>query len=75
MAKRVGVYLSQYDQQRLEKFGLPLIDIIRAGFAKLELEEDLGKVKLPAPRDGHCPHPPARVHKGLCGQCGAQVRP
>jgi hypothetical protein len=29
-----------------------------------------GRERLTVPADGPCPHPPARVHKGLCGQCG-----
>lgn len=26
-----------------------------------------------AARNGDCPHPPARVNKGLCGACGTHV--
>lgn len=30
-------------------------------------------VTKPAPKRATCKHPPARVHKGLCGACGTNV--
>lgn len=68
-----SVYLSSEQEQQWRESGLPLSDILRLGFAKLAEEQPvIVQDKVRGRID--CKHPPARVHKGLCGACGRNVR-
>ena len=84
MGKKTSVYLSDEQAERLRASSLPLAEVIRRGLDAVAPEqpdleamlrriirEELAAV-VPAASDD-CPHPPARINKGLCGNCGTYV--
>ncbi len=68
-----------------KKAGRTLTDVLRSGFAaegftdspvtRDELRADLAEALAPilAALQPPCPHPKARIFKGLCGACGQHV--
>jgi len=89
MGRKTSVYLSDEISGRVKASGLPIAELVRRGLdagEPPELEATLrrvirqelaspGHAGLPAQPadDEECPHPKARINKGLCGNCGTYV--
>jgi hypothetical protein len=77
VGKRTSVYLADDLAALAADSGVPLADLIARGLACT------GHAPPPAPPARErgmvlgepCRHPPARVHRGLCGACGTGVGP
>jgi hypothetical protein len=84
VGKKTSVYLSDELAGRVKASGVAPADLIRRGLDAGQPEplETLLRRVLRAVLDEwasehaaqqDCPHPQARVHKGLCGACGTCV--
>ncbi|HEV2255380.1 MAG TPA: hypothetical protein VGS06_19540 [Streptosporangiaceae bacterium] len=80
MGRKTSVYLSDELADRVKASGVAPAELIRRGLDAGEpepLEAMLRRVlrSVLDERDAgqDCLHPPARVHKGLCGACGTYV--
>ena len=86
MGSKSSVYLTDEMAARWRATGLPLSEILRRGLDAGEppaievivrrvIREELAEAGSPRERAGppDCPHPKARVHKGLCGACGTHA--
>jgi hypothetical protein len=89
MGRRRSVYLSDEVDAAITAAGLTLPEVIRRGLAitaatagaatpdatarprKGARSPVKDRQSRPSPED--CPHPRARVYKGLCGACGGNV--
>lgn len=78
MGKRTSIYLTTELAAAISASGKPLAELLWRGLDSLPLADQAelrltpGEVQqLEAALD--CPHPRARVHKGLCGLCGTNV--
>ena len=66
------VYLSKSREAAVKASGKTLAELIDLGLEALSYEQAAGS--QPARHRRQCPpHPPARIHKGLCGACGTNV--